>query len=185
MQFFTSDTHFGHANIIKYDGRPFSSVEEHDEGLITNWNSVVAPGDLVYHLGDVCWHHKELDIDVLLARLHGTKILITGNHDLSNKHVLRSKQWAKVTPYMEVTINDKKICLLHYRMVVWNKSHYGSWALHGHSHGTLPVLMDRKTFDVGTMCWGYTPLSFMQVADEMNKRSYQPVDGHVARIMDA
>lgn len=50
--FFTSDTHFGHNNIIKLSNRPFSSVEEMNEGLIERWNDVVGAEDIVYHLGD-------------------------------------------------------------------------------------------------------------------------------------
>ena len=178
MIWFTSDTHWGHANIIKYDKRPFASIEEHDEALINNWNAAVKPGDLVYHLGDVAWHNDPYDIDTLLALLHGTKILIVGNHDRSNKAIMRSKQWAKVTPYEEIKVNDTKICLFHYRMVVWNRSHHGSWALHGHSHGTLPEILTAKTFDVGTMCWNYTPINYDQVAVEMARRTFVPVDGH-------
>ena len=50
--FFTADTHFGHANIIKYTNRPFDSPNHMDDILIANWNAVVGPDDEVYHLGD-------------------------------------------------------------------------------------------------------------------------------------
>src|SRR5689334_16745553 len=121
MKWFTSDTHFGHENILVYDARPFATIQEHDEALIANWNAAVDPGDVVYHLGDFSWHKKEVDDETLLKRLHGTKILILGNHD--HGHVQKSKGWAKVTPYMEISENGQRICLFHYRMVVWNQSH--------------------------------------------------------------
>lgn len=176
MNFFTSDTHFGHTNILRYDSRPFQTITEHDAELIRRWNIVVQPADVVYHLGDFAWHRNVGDIEALLKCLHGTKILITGNHD--EKAVSKAQGWAKVTPYHEVTIEEQKICLFHYRMVVWNRSHHGSWALHGHSHGTLPVLKTAKTLDVGTMCWSYSPVSFYEIKVEMDRRSFVPVDHH-------
>ena len=182
MKWFTSDTHFGHANIIKYDNRPFQSIEEHDNELIRRWNVVVKPGDVVYHLGDFSWHNKEaqveniLRVENILSQLNGTKILIYGNHDSDS--VKRSPRWAKVTPYDEITEQGQKIVLFHYRMVVWNRSHHGSWALHGHSHGSLPVNHDARTFDVGTMCWSYAPVSFDEVKERMKQHSFVPVDGH-------
>lgn len=77
---FTSDTHFGHANIIKYCDRPFASVDAMNKAIIKNWNSVVSPDDTVYHLGDVALG----DINSSLAcvgALNGYKILVLGNHD--------------------------------------------------------------------------------------------------------
>lgn len=79
---FTSDTHFGHKNIISFCDRPFSSVEELDEVLIQNWNSVVKQGDLVYHLGDVFMGPNNQDKHhYTMGRLNGSKRLIVGNHD--------------------------------------------------------------------------------------------------------
>lgn len=176
MKWFTSDTHFGHANVIKHDCRPFLTIDEHDAQLIENWNKVVKPGDCVYHLGDFSWHRKVVDVDKVLGQLNGTKHLVKGNHD--EKTVTRSGLWASVHNYHEISEQGQKIVLFHYRMVVWNRSHHGSWALHGHSHGTLPVLTDRKTFDVGTMLWQYRPISLDEVREEMNKRSNSHVDGH-------
>ena len=57
--FFTSDTHFNHANIIKFCERPFGSIEEMNEALIANWNRVVGKDDIVFHLGDFCFGGSE------------------------------------------------------------------------------------------------------------------------------
>jgi calcineurin-like phosphoesterase family protein len=80
MRFFTSDTHFGHRNIIKYSNRPFRDTTVMNEMLIRNWNDTVSHDDLVFHLGDVAlgpwedWHN-------VLTRLNGYKVLVVGNHD--------------------------------------------------------------------------------------------------------
>lgn len=83
--FIISDTHWGHANSLTFkrsDGSPlrnFSSVEEMDEHMIQQWNSVVRPEDKVIHLGDVVINKKFLH---LVGRLNGKKKLILGNHDI-------------------------------------------------------------------------------------------------------
>ena len=78
--FVISDTHFGHANIIKYCDRPFADIDEMDEIMIQRWNSVVKPGDKVYHLGDVYMGDGDRFLKKF-ARLSGKKRLILGNHD--------------------------------------------------------------------------------------------------------
>lgn len=76
--YFTSDTHFGHSNLIK-NFRGFESSDEHNQWLIDDWNSVVKKRDLVIHLGDVSLDHKIL-VDIM-PKLNGTKKLVIGNHD--------------------------------------------------------------------------------------------------------
>lgn len=81
-----SDTHFNHSNILTFSdkvGKPvrdFPSVEDMNETMIDRWNSVVMPGDKVYHLGDVFFGDKEW-FKKNWPRLKGKKRLIVGNHD--------------------------------------------------------------------------------------------------------
>ena len=81
--YFTSDTHFNHANIIGFCNRPFKNVEEMNETLITNWNRVVGVDDIVFHLGDFCLGGSAEWTNVL-NRLNGKIYLIVGNHDIKN-----------------------------------------------------------------------------------------------------
>jgi len=86
--FFTADTHFNHANIIKYCARPFASAEEMNRELIARWNSAVKPEDTVYHLGDFGMGGAS-GWASLIGRLNGArKILILGNHDKSARRMI-------------------------------------------------------------------------------------------------
>jgi len=80
--FFISDTHFFHRRIIEFEpiARPFKSLDDMHQFMITEWNKVVTPKDTVWHLGDVCFGGvKNLSI---LKELNGRKLLIKGNHDM-------------------------------------------------------------------------------------------------------
>src|SRR5580698_6429953 len=160
--YFTSDTHFGHSRIIQYSKRPFKHVDEMNETIIDNWNSVVKSTDAVWHLGDFAFlpEHKAENI---LRRLNGHKHLIIGNHDKNNT---RLQGWESVQYYKEIKVNnDDLIVLLHYGMRVWCKSHYGSYMLYGHSHGSL--LGNSQSLDVGVDCWNFTPIDFEQIKARM------------------
>jgi len=80
MHFLISDTHFGHKNIIEYENRPFESVEEMDETMIRNWNSVVGMNDTVWHLGDFALCGAERTREIIHS-LNGRIKLLKGNHD--------------------------------------------------------------------------------------------------------
>lgn len=180
--FFSSDTHYGHAKIVKLAERPFADIEAMDEAMIAKWNSVVQPGDLVYHLGDFSFH-KPARATSIASRLQGQKYLVWGNHD-GKRYRKESEflaQWLWCKDLAEIDVQGQKIVLCHYAMKVWNKSHHGSWQLYGHSHGSLPDDPNALQLDVGVDCWDFTPVSFEQVAARMAKKNYKPVDHHGQR----
>lgn len=176
---FTSDMHYGHRKIIEYSKRPYTSVEEMNEALIANYNSVVKKGDLVYMLGDVLFGDKDFGRSIL-QRLNGNKYLIFGNHDrtLRENSDLTKEFFVWARDYSEIKIGTQKLILFHYSMRVWNASHYGSYQLYGHSHGSLYDDPKLRSMDVGVDPSNYFPLSFEQVQAHMAKKSWEPIDHH-------
>lgn len=85
--FVTSDLHFGHSKSFMYEPRGFTSVEEHDEIIIQNWNSVVNKDDIVYCLGDIMLNDNIGGMEKL-SRLNGIIRLVRGNHDSDVRWVL-------------------------------------------------------------------------------------------------
>lgn len=172
--FFTSDTHFGHSNIIKYCQRPFNSAEHMDEVLISNWNEVVSPKDIVFHLGDFCFGSDKEWIKIL-QRLNGTKYLILGNHDL--KKIANSSQiqdyFADINMQMRVVVDKQKMLLNHYPFLCFEGGYQNVWQLFGHVHSSKHSTgLDKERlvhlfptqYDVGVDNNNYRPVSFAQVS---------------------
>jgi len=153
-----------------------------NEALVAGWNDRVRTGDIVYHLGDVAeWRNSDpAQLDRLLSRLHGQRQLIFGNHDYKNKAVLRSNGWSWMGPYKKIKYEGQEIVLFHYAMRVWDKIHWGTWQLYGHSHGNLPRDPNLPAMDVGVDSWQYKPISFWDVHRELSQIKYNPVDHHTA-----
>lgn len=80
MNFYISDLHIGHENVIKYDNRPFANADEMNDTIFSNWNSRVTRDDTVYILGDFIWLKESKWYDIV-SGLTGNKVLVRGNHD--------------------------------------------------------------------------------------------------------
>lgn len=172
--FFTSDLHFGHANIIRFDNRPFTSVEEMDAELIRRWNNKVSPNDTVYILGDISWYNDQKTSEII-SSLNGHKILIKGNHDRVHGKVRHC--FDEITDYKEIVLEgNKHITLCHYPIVFFNRHHYGSYMFYGHVHNSHEWNMTENykfeleqldikcnMFNVGCMIWNYEPVTFEEV----------------------
>jgi calcineurin-like phosphoesterase family protein len=161
---FTADTHFGHANIIEHARRPFNSIQEMDDVLVKNWNTVVGRDDTVWHLGDFTLSGSDA-AEHYRSRLNGRIHLIWGNHDRNS--VRKLSCWASSQYATEINLDGHRLTLCHYAMLVWNQCHRGSLMLFGHSHGNLPI--NNQSADVGVDAWPYQPISLEDIIYRMTE----------------
>ena len=135
MIFFTSDQHFGHFNIIRLCRRPFGTVEEMDEALLSKWNAKVKADDTVYILGDLFF--RAAKVESILKALNGRKHLIVGNHDHTwMKRVAASDYFASVQTLKEVEIDGRVLTLCHYPMLSYPQARRG-YMVYGHIHNNV------------------------------------------------
>jgi calcineurin-like phosphoesterase family protein len=194
MRWWTSDLHVNHQNIIDFCGRPFykehvvhfalgdsvvevPDVDAMNQALLDNYNSVVAPADEVWFVGDLVMGRFETSIE-FMRQFHGDKYLIPGNHDRCHKML---PKWRKWQPYYEavgftvldsqvttkVGNQDVKVCHFPYtfthpsddRYSVLRPDDTGEWLIHGHTHDTERFDLEHRTIHVGVDAWDYFPVS--------------------------
>ena len=172
MIFFTSDSHFGHARIIELCRRPFSDVNEMNEVLIQRWNSVVGPGDTVYHLGDFFMGPKETVF--LRKRLNGRIVLIKGNHDKKDS-LLKEAGIDEIHRSLELELDGHKLFLAHIPMHLDSGERFYPEDLKktapahcdlflcGHVHGAWK--RQGNTINVGADVSDFTPLTLTQLLE--------------------
>ena len=203
--FFTSDTHYGHSNIVKgttkwdlngqtrgnQSVRDFDTLEEHDQAIVDGINSFVGEKDILYHLGD--WSFAGLDnIFKFREQLKVKTIhLCFGNHCHHIKSNKFSENFNKrtqdlftsVQDTINVSIKGKRFFMSHYAHRIWDKSHHGVCHLYGHSHSSLEHIEWGKSMDVGVdnafrLFGQYRPFSMEEVTEILDKRPILFIDHH-------
>lgn len=179
--FFTSDTHFNHANIIRFCNRPFRNVEEMNEAIVANWNEVVGENDTVFHLGDFCLGGAA-EWTRFLDRLNGRIYLILGNHDLKNIRQGFLGRFEHVAMQMRIEISKRKIYLCHYPFLCFEGGYKDVWQLFGHVHtrrgntgidaGRLQYLYPTQ-YDVGVDNNEFKPVAYELVRARILKQIEQ------------
>jgi calcineurin-like phosphoesterase family protein len=191
--YFIADTHFGHANIIKYCSRPFlsdeeerlvreahgdrdrlrdvavsrASVERMDQTMLDHINAVVGPDDTLWHLGDFTFGDYE-KAEGYRRRIRCRNVhLIWGNHD---RRPAVAPLFGRTYDQVMVRVEGQLIFLNHYAMRVWDRSHRGAWHLYGHSHGRLPEDPSALAFDIGVDCHDFRPWSFDEIRERMARK---------------
>jgi calcineurin-like phosphoesterase family protein len=182
---FTSDWHFGHRRILELgEGRPFATIDEHDQALIDRHNQLVDPEDNVWVLGDVALGDISQSLDCC-ARMNGRKILVCGNHDrpaLWERHTEKWRYW--VDRYRDqggfegmiacdqvagILMTGARVTISHYpyageadpdrpdRYADRRPKDDGGWLLHGHVHHRWRV--NGHQINVGVDAWDYGPVA--------------------------
>jgi calcineurin-like phosphoesterase family protein len=184
MIYFTSDTHFGHKNIIEYCERPFDNVHIMNQTIFDNINKVVDYDDTLYILGDFCF--KGQSPAKYVSKINCSNIhLILGNHDKRTDYIddLDASRidvgFSSVQDVKEIIYCNQRIFLSHYPHRSWPASHKDSYHLYGHVHSKLndeDVQSKRKTLDVGVdnnVNYGKIfgePWSFTEIQQLFNSR---------------
>ncbi|MBY5318222.1 metallophosphoesterase [Rhizobium leguminosarum] len=172
-KFYVADTHFLHTNILAMQLRPFPDIESHDEHLLRQWNSVVGPDDIVYHLGDFAFSlvEKADRIRWIFSRLNGRKYLTYGNHDLRHGELhptLAELPWAsRPEGFLFVEDGGQKVVLSHYAQRSWQWEHKGGYHFFGHAHGHLPGIGRSRDVGVDLPDVAFIPRTFRELTKGM------------------
>lgn len=200
--FFTSDIHFDHIRIAIHRGFMSSEysnkthahhemkefLDNMNHSIVTTWNETVPKNATIFILGDLSFSSFELTCK-LLSKLNGNKILVLGNHDDPKMYARPDikKYFSVICDFADIKVHDNTvpdesgyqyIMSSHYPMIVWNKSHYGSWMLHGHCHGNLKFQDNARRLDVG---WDVfqRPVKYEELRELMKNRGNVNYDHHV------
>lgn len=178
MNFYMSDNHIEHFNVMKFDNRPFNNLDKMNQTILNNINKICSEDDDLYILGDFIWKINDKTVN-LVKQIKPKLHLIKGNHDRFNSDY--KKLFVEICDYKEIkdTANGKQynLVLFHYPILFWNRQHYGSIHLYGHVHNSfeediyqsiIKQINDKHNFNcqaynVGCMHWNYTPVTLEQI----------------------
>lgn len=176
MNLYIADTHFGHDNVIRFDGRPFADAAEMWRVMRELWNGRVRDDDDVWIIGDFVMR-SDKPASFYLERLKGHKHLIMGNHDPGMLRDEKSAACFETIDKMHHIVDGKNnIIMCHFPIAEWNRMHHGSYLIYGHIHNRRDDTYDfmktrERALNAGCMINGYMPVSFQELVE--NNRKFQ------------
>lgn len=166
---FIADLHFYDKNIIKYEHRPFKSVEEMNKTFIKNWNAVVSKNDIAIVLGDISMGSLP-ETKRLIKGLNGKLMLVMGNHDKE-----KTTDYWRTVGFDEVTeypIIYKDWFILSHEPPTYISKDTPYAYIYGHVHGTsMYPTATENTICVSAERWEYTPVNFKDLIQTMNDKA--------------
>lgn len=198
--FVTSDIHFCHTKMLEYqptrqklltnfNKERYKTDEEYrqetirnfNEQIVKRWNEIVTNNDLTFILGDLAVEYKDIDeVNSLISRLNGDKVLVVGNHD---DYLLQDKRFSKrlfkeIIPYKGIKYNNKFIVMCHYPIQAFNKQDKQNQDgtniglhLYGHIHSASLKYEIPHAYNVGMDVNNYLPVNINEFIklDNTNK----------------
>lgn len=187
--FFTSDWHLGHENCLRLDSRPFRDLDHMHRVLVNNFNATVPEGSVTYFLGDVGLSKGDI-VKAIITQLHGTKVLVLGNHD-KGMSAMYHAGFDVVLNGATLWIAENRVTMSHcplkgvwredtaemkgansqnwhgeQKQVRFTTEDVGQFHLHGHIHSPNSGKSQKilgKQFDVGVVANNYRPVSMSQI----------------------
>lgn len=175
--FYISDLHIGHENILRFDNRPFADVNEMNNKLIENWNARVHSDDTVYILGDFIWT-KESEWPSIVGLLGGNKVLIRGNHDPKQFSAATRRMFQEITDLKEIKDSGKHVVMCHYPIPFFRAGFAPTaFMLYGHVHQTIEyeyIAKLRREVKANATGYGTPNGNFINVGCMMPYMDYTP-----------
>ena len=177
MNYYISDLHIGHENILRFDNRPFADVNEMNNKIIENWNARVRSDDTVYILGDFIWA-KESEWPSIVGSLGGNKVLIRGNHDPKQFSASTKRMFQEITDLKEIKDSGKHVVMCHYPIPFFRASFASTaFMLYGHVHQTIEyeyIAKLRREVKANSTGYGTPNGNFINVGCMMPYMDYTP-----------
>ena len=166
--FVTGNMQFGRSSIISKMKRPFSSLEEMHNELISKWNSIVGPNDTVYHCGNFAWDPETAEI--VLKKLNGRIYLVPGENDHAILDLTANRSMPKNSVVINriVELDEAKSILSYWPLAAWPKQGKNYYNVHGYP--SKKHLSNHKTKSLNVACdfWGYKPIELETVKELVN-----------------
>lgn len=146
--YYISDLHIEHANVIQFDSRPFKNITDMFLKIKENWNNRVTDKDTVYILGDFIWA-KEPYWAEYVSQLNGIKVLILGNHDPKEFSRKTKSLFKDIRDRYEIADNGRHVIMSHFPIMCY-KGDYNPdcYMLYGHVHNTREAEYTRIFRDI-------------------------------------
>ncbi len=185
MIYYISDTHLDDQAIFDKCKRPFSSLDEMKNVIISNWNKKVTDDDTVYVLGDIVKDDEPKSLDTFRL-LKGHKHLIVGNHDHKLLKDIEESNIFESIKFIDVIIDsDFKVCICHYPLMDWMEFNRGGLFVYGHIHNKTPkngiayaeikdYYKDKKAYNCGVDVTGFEPRTLKELMTLKEENIHEP-----------